>query len=155
HPVTLWLGLFALGYAHLRRGDISRATRVLERGLDHSRTWQFVNATPLFAATVGDAYALAGRTDDALPLVAGAVEEFRLRPYHTRPVLILLRAGMTSLSAGRIDEARSHASEALALSSRLRARACQSHALCLSGDVASTGGAENAHGYYREALALA
>ncbi|PYN44673.1 MAG: hypothetical protein DMD95_10045, partial [Candidatus Rokuibacteriota bacterium] len=35
---------------------------------------------------------------------AGAVEEFRGRQSHDRP-FILLYAGMTDLSAGRIDEA--------------------------------------------------
>jgi hypothetical protein len=42
----------------------------------------------------------------------------------------------------------------LALTRRLGARASEAHALCLAADVASTGGAEDAPGYYREALAL-
>ena len=42
HPFTLYTGLFDLGRAHLRRGDLPRATRVLERGLDLCRTWQIV-----------------------------------------------------------------------------------------------------------------
>jgi tetratricopeptide (TPR) repeat protein len=54
-----------------------------------------------------------------------------------------------------IDEAASHAREALALSRRLRARASEAHALCLAGDVALTADAEDAPGYYREALARA
>jgi tetratricopeptide (TPR) repeat protein len=62
---------------------------------------------------------------------------------------------MAYLSAGRIDEAASHAREALALTRRLGARGSEAHALCLAGDVASTGGAADAPGYYREALALA
>jgi hypothetical protein len=45
--------------------------------------------------------------------------------------------------------------EALALTRRLGARASEAHALYLAGDVASTAGAEDAPGYYREALALA
>ncbi len=155
HPLTLYWGLFDLGLAHLRRGDLPRATRVLERCLDLCRTWQIVVGTPWVAATLGAAYALAGRADEALPLVAGAVEEFRSRQTHTWPALILLCAGTTCLSAGRIDEAASHAREALALTRRLGARASEAHALCLAGDVASTGGAEDAEGYYREALALA
>jgi tetratricopeptide (TPR) repeat protein len=57
--------------------------------------------------------------------------------------------------AGRIDEAASHAQEALALTRRLGARAGEADALCLAGAVASTGGAEDAERYYREALALA
>jgi len=59
------------------------------------------------------------------------------------------------LTAGRIDEARSHAREALALARRLGARGSETHALHLAGDIASTGGAEDADGYYRDALALA
>jgi tetratricopeptide (TPR) repeat protein len=155
HAYTLYYGLLNLGRVHLRRGDLPRATRILERGLDLCQTWQFIVATPVVAATLGAAQALAGRADEALPLVAGAVEEFRRRQIHAWQGLILLCTGMTYLSAGRIDEAASHAREALALTRRLGARASEAHALCLAGDVASTGGAEDAEGYYREALALA
>ena len=38
---------------------------------------------------------------------------------------------------------------------RLGARGAEAHALCLAGDVALASGAEDAEGYYREALALA
>jgi tetratricopeptide (TPR) repeat protein len=155
HPWTQYFGLFDLGLAHLRRGDLPRATRVLVRGHDLCRTWQIVNGTPLLAGTLGAAYALAGRADAALPLVMGAVEEFRIRPVHSRPAQVLLCAGMTFFSAGRIDEAVSHARETLALTRRLGARASEAHVLCLAGDVASTSSAEDAEGYYREALALA
>jgi tetratricopeptide (TPR) repeat protein len=127
----------------------------LERGLALCRTWQFVTLTPFVAATLGAVYALAGRADEARPLVASAIEEFRSRPTHIRPAHVLLWAGTTSLSAGRIDEASCHAREALVLSRRLGARAAESHALRLAGDVASAGGAEDAERYYREALALA
>jgi len=155
HSYTLCRGLFDLGLAHLRRGDLPRAIRILERDLDLCRTWQFVADTPFVAAILGAAYALAGRADEALPLVASAVEEFRRRPRHHWPALILLCAGMTYLSTGRIDEATSHAREALALTRRLGARGSEAHALCLVGDVASTGGTEDAPSYYREALSLA
>jgi tetratricopeptide (TPR) repeat protein len=154
HPFTLFWGLFELGVTHLGRGDSPRATRVLERCHDLCRTWQFVVATPIVAATLGAAYAVAGRADEALPLVVGAVEEFRRRHIYRWPD-ILLCAGTTYLSAGRIDEAASYAREALALTRRLGAQGSEAHALCLAGDVASTGGAKDAPGYYREALALA
>ena len=42
HPLSLSIGLFNLGLVHLRRGDLPRATPVLERCLDLDRTWQFV-----------------------------------------------------------------------------------------------------------------
>ena len=155
HLFTRYIGLFHLGLAHLRRGDLPPATRVLERDLDLCRTWQIALATPVVAATLGAAYALGGRTDEALPLIAGAVEEFHRRPFHYRPALILLCAGTTYLSAGRIDEAASHVREALTLTRRLGARASEAHALCLTGDVASATGAEETEGDYHESLALA
>jgi tetratricopeptide (TPR) repeat protein len=155
HPFTLYWGLFDLGHAHLRRGDLPHATRVLERDLDLCRTWQILIGTPVVAAALGAAYALAGRADEALPLVADAVKEFRRCENHFRPAFILLCAGLTSLSVGRIDEAAGHAREALALTRRLGARASEAHALCLAGDVASTSSTEDAEGHYCEALALA
>jgi tetratricopeptide (TPR) repeat protein len=154
HPFTLYRGLFALGLVYLRRGDLPRATRALERYLDLSRTWQIVVGNSHVAAVLGVAHALAGRADEALPLVAGALEDSRSFWYNW-PALVLLCAGMVSLWAGRIDEADSHAREALALTRRLGARGNEAHALCLVADVASTGGGEDAPGYYREALALA
>jgi tetratricopeptide (TPR) repeat protein len=155
HPLSLFPGLFYLGLAHLRRGDLPRATRVLERCLDLCRTWQFVDRTSEVVATLSAAYALARRADEAVPMVAGAVEESRGWQTHIRPGLILLCAGTTCLSAGRIDEAASHAREALALTRRLGARGSEAHALSLLGDVAAAAGAGDADAHYREALALA
>jgi tetratricopeptide (TPR) repeat protein len=97
----------------------------------------------------------ADRLDEALSLVERTVEEFRARTLYRRPGLVFLFAGMTYLRAGRIDEASDLAREALELTRRLGARGNEAHTLCLSGDIASTGGAEDAEGYYREALALA
>src|SRR4030095_5314823 len=122
---------------------------------DLFRTWQIVIWAALAAATLGVAYALADRADEALPLVAGAVEEFRRRPIHVYPALIHLCAGITYLSAGRIDEAAGYAREALVLTRRLGARASEAHALCLAGDIASMASAGDAESSYREALALA
>src|SRR5262249_53390442 len=154
HPFTLFVALLWLGLVHLRRGDPPRATRVFERGLDLSRTSQLAGAS-MVAATLGAAYALAGRADEAVPPVAGAVQEVRSRPVRGFPGLILLCAGMTYLSAGWIADAASHAHEALALTRRLGARGSEAEALCLTGDVALRGGAQDAEGHYRQAMALA
>jgi class 3 adenylate cyclase/tetratricopeptide (TPR) repeat protein len=155
HPFTLSIGLLPLGATYLSRGDLPRASRALERCLDLCRTWQFANHSSMTAAALGAAYALAGRTDEALPLAAGAVEEFRRVQVHYWPATILLCAGRAYLSAGRIDEAASHAREALALTRRLKARGNEAHALCLSANVASSGDVEEAKAYYSQALTLA
>jgi DNA-binding winged helix-turn-helix (wHTH) protein/tetratricopeptide (TPR) repeat protein len=155
HPPTLYFGQFALGLAYLRRGDLPRATRVLQQSLDLSRKLEDVFRTSYVMATLGAAYALAGRAEEALPLIAEAVEVFRRREVHFRPALILLYAGMMYHSFGRIDEAANYAREALALTRRLGARANEAHALCLIGDIATTSGDNEAEEYYRQSMALA
>jgi class 3 adenylate cyclase/tetratricopeptide (TPR) repeat protein len=155
HPYTLHFGLIPLGLAYFRRGDLPRAIRVLERALNVCRTSQIVVGIPRAAATLGAAYALADRADEAVPLVVSAVEESRQRETHSWPALVLLFAGTAYLYVGRIDEAAGLAREAVALCRRLGARPAEAHALCLAGDVASAGGAEDAEGYYREALTVA
>jgi class 3 adenylate cyclase/DNA-binding SARP family transcriptional activator len=155
HPVTLYFTMFDLGRVHLRRGNLANATRVLAQCLDLCRTRQISVGIPLVSAALGAAYALAGRADEALPLVAIAVEEFHHRPRHVRPALIPLCAGMACHSAGRIDEAAAHARKALDVARRLGARVSEADALCLTGDVASTRDADDAAGHYREALTLA
>jgi class 3 adenylate cyclase/tetratricopeptide (TPR) repeat protein len=155
HPLTLYWGLLDLGLVHLRRGDFPRAARVLERCLDGCQTWQLVAGRAVAAATLGAALALAGRVDEALPLVEGAVEESRGSQSYRWAAVILLYAGTTYLSAGRTDEAVSHAREALALTRRLGARGNEGHALWLAGDIASTTKADDAEGSYREGLVLA
>ena len=59
--------------------------------------------------------------------MAGAVEEFHRRQIYVRPAFILLFAGRTSLSSGWIDEAASHAREALALAGELGMRPLVAH----------------------------
>jgi class 3 adenylate cyclase/tetratricopeptide (TPR) repeat protein len=150
HPFTLFLGLLSLGLVHLGRGDVPRAAQVLERGLQLGRTWHFVDRIPDAAAALGVAYALAGRTEEALALATGAVNEFRAGRGHVDAAAVLLGAGRAYLVAGRIDEATNLAREALALARRLGARGLEASALS-----ATANGAEDAEGYFREALALA
>jgi hypothetical protein len=56
-------------------------------------------------AQTAAAVCIAEAADQPLTVVADAVEEFLRRQYFVRPALILLCAGTTCLSAGRIDEA--------------------------------------------------
>jgi len=71
------------------------------------------------------------------------------------PAYILFRAGSAYHAAGRIDETTNCAQEVLALRRQLGIRGMDAQALSLTADVAAASGAENAEGYYREALALA
>jgi tetratricopeptide (TPR) repeat protein len=155
HHFSLCFALSDLGFSHVGRGDVPRATRVLERCLDLCRTWQIAVLTPFAAAALGAAYAVAGRLDEALSVAERAVEEFRGRTLYRRPGFVFLLAAMTYLRAGRIGAAADLAREALELTRRLGARGNEAYALCLSGDIASAAGAADADEYYRSGLALA
>ena len=58
------------------------------------------HADTVRAATLGAAYALAGRADEARPLVADAIEGFRSRPAHIRPARTRLARGRPTSRPG-------------------------------------------------------
>jgi class 3 adenylate cyclase/tetratricopeptide (TPR) repeat protein len=64
---------FALGFAHLRQGDIDQALPELETGLDLARTKSVSFLEPLMCAAVGSAYAQSDRIAEALPLLEAGV----------------------------------------------------------------------------------
>jgi MalT-like TPR region len=80
--------------------------------------------------------------------------KYRMPPQLSTPPT-RLSTGEIHLSAGVIDEAASHARAVLDLSRRSGARGSEAHALCLMGHVAAIAGAEDAEGYYRQAMANA
>jgi hypothetical protein len=67
----------ALGFAHLRKGDLSQAIAMLERSSELERTWTLPFFFPWIASTLGAAHALAGRLEAGLRLVEEAVERQR------------------------------------------------------------------------------
>ena len=155
HPYSFWWALRTLGLAYLRRRDLLRATPILERCLEVGRTWRFGAGIPIASANLATAYALSGRTAEALPLVTSAIEESQASQSFRWSAPILLSGGLVSFAAGCIDAAGGYAEQALALARQVGARAHEAQALSLAGDVASARGDEDAEGRYHEALTLA
>ena len=113
---------------------------------------------PWVAAPLGAAYALAGRTADALPLLEQAVEQALAMGFmidHARRVVWL---GEAYLLAGRLDEAYTQAQRALEFSRAHQERGHEAYALRLLGEIAAQREppeAEQAEAHYQQALALA
>ena len=143
---------------YLRQGDVQRAIPMLERAMGLCQDWHIPLLLPRLAAALGLAYALEGRVAAGLALVEHGVEQAVAggRPRNLVPAVACLSEAY--LLAGRLEEARQRAAQALDLARQYQQRGHQAWALWLLGEStarqASPEG-EPAAGHYRQALALA
>ena len=151
---SLGSALEGLGYVYLRRGEIPRATALLERGLQICAERQFHIIYYPIAAYLGSAYALAGRDGEAQSLLERSVAI----DAGLHPVLRVTLLGEAHLLAGRLVEAQRCVERALALAEVTEERGNRAWALRLLGEIAARrdppDGAE-AEARYRDALAIA
>ncbi len=141
----------AIGGLHLIQGEIQRAIPALERAVALCREWSLHIWYPASAARLGSAYALAGRTAEALPLLEQAATR---RGSHQG--LRLGYLGEAYLYAGRREDAIQRAQQALAASRHLSERGYEAWALRLLGEIHAQGNppdAEQAEAAYRQAMA--
>ncbi len=66
-PYSIVLALIAVGFLYRCQGDLSHAIPVLQRSLALCQDANIPLWVPLIASTLGVAYALSGRTTEALP----------------------------------------------------------------------------------------
>ena len=110
------------------------------------------------AAALGAAYILSGRVDDAVPLLAQAMDQTTVSDRVADEALCRLPLGEAQLLAGRLEEAHPLAERALALAREHQERGHQAYALRLLGESAAhreRPDSEQAEARYRQALALA
>ena len=158
HPFSLTQAYFALGSLYIRKGDLSKAIPVLERGLEVCQIANIQTWFPTVAATLGYAFTLAERVAEALPLLQQAAAQDLSRGItaaHARWVAYLSEA---YLLTGRMDEAMGLARSALAFARDLKARGNEAYALWLLGEIHMQQApleVEAAEGAYLQALAVA
>jgi tetratricopeptide (TPR) repeat protein len=131
---------------------------MLERGGGLCQTANLRLVFVQTAAHLGYAYALAGRTAEALPLLEQAIARATSMRFLQNQALWLVYLSEAYLLAERLDEARAHAERALELSHIHKERGSQAWALRLLGETEAHRGpqaTEQAAAHYRQALALA
>jgi class 3 adenylate cyclase/tetratricopeptide (TPR) repeat protein len=143
------------GRLALRQGDLQRAIPLLERALAQCRASDVQLLLAGSTVALGQAYALAGRIAEALPLLAQAVvsEDTALGG----PAL-MTRQGEAYLLAGRLAEALPLAEHAVALAGERKERGNQAWALRLLGEIVAHRDpptSKAADSAYCQALALA
>jgi tetratricopeptide (TPR) repeat protein len=158
HPFSLGLAFHGTGRLHVCHGDPQRAIAVLERGLDLCRARVVGYWVPLICSSLGVAYVMCGRLAETVPMLEQALEGLPSAQMMIYQPLLLVSVSEICLLAGRTDEASRHAEQAVRVSRERMDRGTQAHAFRLLGETAShrdPPDAEQAAGYYRQALTLA
>ena len=158
NPFSLIEVCSGVSVVYRRQGDVQRAIPVLERAMGLCQDWHIPVLLPVMAATLGLAYALDGRVAAGLALAEHGVEQEVARGRRRSLALVVTCLSEAYLLAGRLEEARQRAAQALDLARQYKQRSNQAWALWLLGEStarhASLEG-EPAASHYRQALVLA
>jgi class 3 adenylate cyclase/tetratricopeptide (TPR) repeat protein len=128
----------ALGRVHLDKGEFERAIALLESGLGPSRAWNIWDSSVF--SSLGYAHTLSGRPGLGLPLLQEAVERgHSIDALGLGHAVRLSRLSEGFLLAGRIDDARERARQALDLATAQKERGNEAYALRVLGEIAARG----------------
>jgi tetratricopeptide (TPR) repeat protein len=150
---TLWLA----GLVARRQGDLHTAIPLLEQSLTYFPTVNILNF-PVSVSLLSAAYALVGRTAEAMPLLEQMLERVATGNPVFFHALALTELSEALLLVGRVEEASALAKRLLDLSRAHTGRGYQAHAYRLLGDVAmrrEPPDVDQAITYYRQGLAVA
>jgi tetratricopeptide (TPR) repeat protein len=158
HPFSLIVTCYGLSVVYLRQGDVHRAIPLLERAMGLRQDWHIPLLLPELAGALGLAYALDGRVAAGLALVEQGVEQEVAMGRLRHLALVVACLSEAYLLAGRLEDARQRAVQAVDLARQYQQRGNQAWALWLLGESTARQAApevEPATGHYRQALALA
>jgi tetratricopeptide (TPR) repeat protein len=139
HPYSLITAYFGVGGFHLRRGELAPAMAVLERALALCRVWDtqlrqwFLGVAP----SLGHAYALAGRVEEAISLLHDSMDQAATAGMlYAQPLRIAWLADAYR-RAGKLVDARELARRALDMARGQRERGHEVWVLGILADIAS------------------
>ncbi|PYM18998.1 MAG: hypothetical protein DMD78_26265 [Candidatus Rokuibacteriota bacterium] len=134
-PFSLITAYVGLGVLHLRKGELLKATIILERGLALCQSRDLPVLFPTVASRLGAVYVLLGRLDEALPLLERAAAEARSMSRLSGHSLRVTHLGEALLAAGRAEEALAAAAQAIDLSRKHKEGGYQAWAFRLLGEI--------------------
>jgi class 3 adenylate cyclase/tetratricopeptide (TPR) repeat protein len=157
-PNSMIIVRYCVGLFYRRHGVLQKAIPMLERGLALSQSADIPLQFPMTASLLSAAYALAGRTAEALPLLEQMLKRLAIGRRMLLHALVLTELSEACLLVGRVDEAGALAARLLELSHTHTGHGYQAHAYHLLGEVARRReplDIDQAEAHYRQALALA
>ena len=156
-PFSLITAYVGVAIVCLRKGDLVKATTLLERGLALARARDLPVLFPTVASRLGSAYVLLGRLDEAFPLLEGASAEAATMNRLSGHALRLTQLGEAYLAAGRIADALTIGEQALELSLKHQEDGYRAWALRLlaEGRAAQKQDLAAARAYFGQSIRLA
>src|SRR5262245_4704562 len=161
HPGSLMFASWGLGRLAFHQGDLPRALPHLARAVGLGLDADYPGYVPQIAATLGGAYAMAGRFTDAGPLLTQVREWTRAMDrggYLALFTLFGLPLSEAYLLEGRVAEAHALTERVLALAREHQEQGHEACALRLLGDMATRReppDIDQAAAHYHQALTLA
>ena len=159
NPYGLMLAYMGAGLVHIRQGDAPAAMRPLERGLQVCHTFGLTAlAFHGIAASLGAAYALANRCEEAIPLLRMVADQAIRMNAVSDHLLGAIPLGHACLLTGRAAEAAELGTHSLDLARRHGQRGHEVYAHRLLGEVYARRDPPEvmpAEAHYRSALGLA
>jgi tetratricopeptide (TPR) repeat protein len=148
----------SLGVFSSIRGEVARASSLLESAIALGRQSATTSMLPRIASCLAWAHVLAGRAGEAIALLEDIVERLRSLHHHYLFEEVQCRLGEAYLAAGRLADAERVLREALTRARETRARGAEAEILRLVGELeglASAPDLEPAAAPYVAAIAIA
>jgi class 3 adenylate cyclase/tetratricopeptide (TPR) repeat protein len=158
NPYSLVYACLRLAYLNSVRGELSRATGLLERAVALCRDWNIMLLSPIATAFLGHVYARSGRTGEGVSRLQQALTARESAGIGLFQSLIVAQLGEAYLLADRVEDARACADRAVTLARERGEQGHEAWALRLLGEVAAhhpRPDVATAEAHYGAAMALA
>ncbi|MCP3471329.1 AAA family ATPase [Bradyrhizobium sp. CCGUVB1N3] len=138
HVYSLGFSLYGAGTVLALRGEAPRGISVLEQGLELCRSWILPLMIPLIGTSLGYAYCLSDRLDEAIVLLEETERESTAMHRMGGLAMTLVRLGEAYLRKLRAVEAERCGQRALMLSRKHGERGNEAYALRLLAELGAT-----------------
>jgi tetratricopeptide (TPR) repeat protein len=158
HPYSIIVACLGLAYLNSVKGELSQATRLLERVVAQCRDWNITAWTPIAMASLRHVYARLGRIGEGLSRLQQALTAYESGGIGRFHSISVVQLGEAYLLADQVEDARVSADRAVKLARERGERGHEAWALRLLGEVASHQhrlDVATAEGHYGAAMALA
>ena len=135
HVYSMSFSYYSKGIVFALQGEVPQSITVLEQSLSVCRSWTLPLMLPLIGLSLGYAYCLADRVDEAISLLEETEREASAMHRLGGHAMILVRLGEAYLRGARIADAERCGRQALLLSRKHGEHGHEAHALRLLAEL--------------------